>query len=320
MKYTIKILLIFWLIFTLFWYPLSDAKVDFDGIKDTIKPIQDASIGEAGFTATSSLGADSSSIVGSINRIGISLLKTAKVIFGWVLVIFIVYTWIQMMISLGSNEEELKKAKTSLWYAVVWLVFINIPGTIFNAFNRTQPSTLDGRIWYNSRIRTPGDSDTNVFIDVFNFWYTLNTDIVGFIEVALAGIAIFMIIISGLKIITSRWKDEELTKQKNKIGWSIIWLIFVWFIESWKYLVFEWRIQDGVNFFDTLANLALFFAGPIAIFFLTLAGYYYITSNGDEERVKKGKNIVINTLIATIIILASYTFLKDLQGISIPTL
>jgi hypothetical protein len=45
---------------------------------------------------------------------------------------------------------------------------------------------------------------------------------------------------------------------------------------------------------------------------LTIAGYYYITSNGKEERVKKAKSIVINTILATLILLASYTFLLDL--------
>jgi hypothetical protein len=53
-------------------------------------------------------------------------------------------------------------------------------------------------------------------------------------------------------------------------------------------------------------------AGPVAIVFLTLAWYYYITANGDDERISKAKNIIINTLIATVILLASYTFLLDL--------
>jgi hypothetical protein len=41
-------------------------------------------------------------------------------------------------------------------------------------------------------------------------------------EVAISSIAIFMIILSGLKIITSRGREEEITKQKNKITWSVI--------------------------------------------------------------------------------------------------
>jgi heme/copper-type cytochrome/quinol oxidase subunit 3 len=60
-------------------------------------------------------------------------------------------------------------------------------------------------------------------------------------------------------------------------------------------------------------RLALFFAAPIALFFIIYGAYYYITSAGDEERVKKGKNILINTLIATLILLASFTFLVDIS-------
>lgn len=55
----------------------------------------------------------------------------------------------------------------------------------------------------------------------------------------------------------------------------------------------------------------------MAIFFLILGGYYYITSAGDEEKAKKGKGIVVNTFIATIILIASYTFLKDLADFRI---
>lgn len=252
-------------------------------------------------------------IVGNIKYTGIEVLKTVKVIFWGVLIIFIVYVGIQMIVSLGRNEEELKKAKTSLQYAAIGLAFINIPGSIYNAFRKWQyGTTIDGRTGYTSFVRTPGQSDNNLFIDMFSFWQTLNQNIIWFLEVSISGMAILMIIISGIKIIISRGKEEELTKQRTKITWSILWLIFIGFIESWKYVAFKGNIDDGVNLFETISNLALFFAGPIAMFFLTLAAYYYITSNGEEERIKKAKTIVINTVLATIILLASYTFLLDL--------
>jgi len=319
MKTIAKILLIIWLGIALFWQGLTHAGIDFGKISEDTTEIQDASISPGNFTKANS-GDSSIDIIAYINNTGFSILTTIKVVFGWVLVIFMVYTGTQMVLSLWSDEEELKKAKTSLRYATIWLVFINIPGTLFNAFNKTDSVTLDGRIWYSSWVRTPGTSDSNIFIDIFNFWYTLNTDIIWFIQVALSAIAIFMIVVSGIKILTSRGKEEKITEQKNKITWSIIGLVFIWFIESWKEVVFEWKVDDWANFFGTMSNLALFFAWPIAIFFLTLAWYYYITSNGDEERVKKAKAIVINTVIATLILLASYTFLLDLQSISIPAL
>lgn len=88
------------------------------------------------------------------------------------------------------------------------------------------------------------------------------------------------------------------------------------FIEAWFRVVYSGNIQEGQNVFAKVMNLALFFAGPVAIFFLIMGAYYFITSAGDEEKAKKGKNIVINTVIATIILLACYTFLKDLSGLS----
>jgi hypothetical protein len=46
-----------------------------------------------------------------------------------------------------------------------------------------------------------------------------------------------------------------------------------------------------------LANLALFFVGPIALFFIIYAGWMIIASGGDEEKVKKGKKIIIQVAL-----------------------
>ena len=127
--------------------------------------------------------------------------------------------------------------------------------------------------------------------------------------------AIFMLTLAGIKLLTSRGRDESIKEAKNKIIYTILALVFVGVIEAWKRLAFSGIISDGVNLFSSIANLALFFAAPVAIFFLTLAGYYYITSNGDEEKTKKAKSIIINTMLATLILLASYTFLLDLATI-----
>jgi hypothetical protein len=74
-------------------------------------------------------------------------------------------------------------------------------------------------------------------------------------------------------------------------------------MEAWKQFAFTGSIEQGKDIFQSLANMALYFAGPIAIFFLSLAGYYFITAAGDEEKIKKAKSIVINTVLATLILL-----------------
>ncbi len=254
-------------------------------------------------------------LVADIENTWKSILTTVKVIFEWVLIIYIVYIWIQMIVSMWSDEDELSKSKRSIRYTLIWLIFINIPGTLYNAFKKDNYWTLDWWMWYNSWVTTPWDHSNNLLINTFNFWNTLNWDIIWFIEVAIAAFAILVIMLAWIKILTSTWKEEEVTKAKDKILWSIIWLVFVWFIEAWKELAFSWDVGDGWNLFEAMSNLALFFAWPVAIAFLTLAAYYYITANGDEEKAKKAKSIVINTLIATVLLLASYTFLLDLANL-----
>lgn len=249
------------------------------------------------------------STVDTINKAWFSLLTRIKTILAWLMVIYIVYTGAQMIMSMWTDEEQLTSSKRQLWYTVIAFVFINIPGSLYQAFDSKWWS-----VWsttYSSWFKTPWN-ETNLFMDAFSLWRTLNTDIIGFIEIMISFIAIVIIIIAGINMLVSRWREEKLTEAKNKIIWSVIWLLLVWFLETWKYVVFKWEIDDWADFFETATNLALFFAGPIAIIFLTIAAYTFITSNGDEEKVKKAKSIVVNVLIATVILLASYTFLLDL--------
>lgn len=156
------------------------------------------------------------------------------------------------------------------------------------------------------------NNDSNIFFDFFNLAYTLNDQILAFLKVLIFGLAVFMIVYEGIKVMTARGREEQVSEAKNKIIYSLLALVFLAFIEAWKQLAFGGSIPDGVNILETMAKLALFFAAPTAIFFLTLAGYYYITSQGDEEKVKKAKTIIVTIVIATVLLLASYTFLLDL--------
>lgn len=278
--------------------------VDFNSIEDSsLKKITDKTL-----TPTVTAGEDP---IKTIEAAGQSILTTIKTIISWVLVIYIVYAGGQMIMSLWTDEEMLSSGKRQLWYTIVGFVFINIPWAIFNAFDSNTSAVVDTRTSYSSWFKTPGQ-EWNLFYDAFSLWNTLNNDIIGFMEILIAFIAILIIVVAGLKMILSQWEEETLKESKNKIVWSLVWLVLVWFIESWKYLVFSGEISDGSSFFETLTNLLFFFAGPIAMVFLTIAAYTYITANGDEEKTKKAKSIVTNVVLATIILLASYTFLLDL--------
>ena len=250
-----------------------------------------------------------------VNTTWISLLKTVKLILQWLLIFFIVYIWIQMIISMWSDEEELSKAKRQLWYSLIALVFINIPWTLFEAFNITNKDSVWASINW-TEFTKPADWNNNIFINYNIFWETLFENVLWFIEIAILWVAVLMLVIAGIRILTSRWREEKIKEWKNKFVWSIIWLIMLALIEVYKWFVFTWDIWNKTSWwtwlFVSMINMALYIAWPIAIAFLTLAWYYYITSAWDDERIKKAKSIIINTIIATIILIASYTFLLDL--------
>lgn len=252
----------------------------------------------------------STDVSDNIEIISMSLLSKVKLVLSWVILIFIVYAWAQMVLSMWSNEEQLSSSKRTLWYAVIWFVFINIPWVLFQAikWNKTNTDWWVWTTWSNDI----WNSSTNLFINTSLFQDALNNYIIKFLEVSIWSIAVIILIISWLKILTSRWREEQITEWKNKIIWSIVWLIFLWFINAWQSFIYNWNISDWKDIFETIANLVLFLAWPIAIFFLSLAWYYFITSSWEDEKVKKWKDIVINTVIWTVIILCSYIFLNDL--------
>ena len=249
--------------------------------------------------------------VNHVKNLWFSALWTIKLALEWLLVIFIVYVWAQMIWSMWSDEEALSKAKRQLRYSIVALLFINMPGSLYNAFHKWTHETL----WQGPNSTTFQGWNENLFFDWFNFGYTFWDQVVGFLEVMIFAIAVIIIIYEWLKLIGSRWREERVTEAKNKIVYSMLALVFVWIIEAWKTFAFDFKVSRITNIFWELADLALFFAAPVAFFFLTLAAYYYITSAWDEEKVKKAKSIVINTILATLILLAAYTFLIDLAAL-----
>ena len=274
------------------------ASIDIPGVD----PIKDISTGT---------NIDISENIGeSIREVIMSIIALITRILMGVMVLFVVYIGVQMIISMGSDEEKLSAAKRQLWYTIVALVFINIPGLLFQAFFTNNRGDVG---WGIQTWSFEGQWSSNIFVNLTVF-EGVTTSIVFFIEIMIFAAAIFMITLTSIRLLISRWKEERVTEAKNKILYSILALVFVGIIEAWKSVAYSGSIDEGKNIFESLANLALFFAAPVAIFFLSLAGYYYITSNGDEERTKKAKSIIVNTVIATILLVASYTFLIELSN------
>jgi hypothetical protein len=55
-----------------------------------------------------------------------------------------------------------------------------------------------------------------------------------------------------------------------------------------------------------IINVALSITTGIAVVFLIIGGFWYITSAGNEEQAEKGRKTVVNSIIGIIIIVLSY--------------
>lgn len=253
----------------------------------------------------------------SIANLWLNILTFVKYIVSALLILYLVYAWIQMIISMWNDEEKLSSSKRQLRYTIVWIIFINMPWIIYWILDTKKTDISWNQTWYTWS-SSVGQNMYSVFIETYWFKTALNWWIILFIETLLFSVAVFIIMLEWIKLITARWREEQISEAKNKIVWAIIGLIFIGFIEAWQAFVYNWVVSDWANLFLTIEKLTLFFAWPIAIFFLTLAWWYYITSAWDEEKVKKAKNIIIYTLIGSIILLAAHTFLKDLITLTLP--
>lgn len=256
---------------------------------------------------------NSSDLWGSIIWFWSTLLWSVKLILSAVIILFLVYAWANMVLAIWSDDDKISSSKRQIWYSVIWLVFINIPATLYAAFKNNRGEINQDQLTEEQfRAEQLGG---NIFFDSWIFENLILDRIVVFMEVMIFWLAIFVLILAWYQILTARGRDEKIAEARSKILYSMVWLFFVGFIAGIKRVVYLWENADGVDIFSAISNLVLLFAAPTAIVFLIIAAYNYITSNGDDEKVKKAKTIVINTFLATLLLLALYTFLLDLATI-----
>lgn len=64
---------------------------------------------------------------------------------------------------------------------------------------------------------------------------------------------------------------------------------------------------------NQLYKLAIVVASVVGVFFIVIAGYIYMSANGEAESVTKAKNILETTIVSLVILLAGYVLLKAIN-------
>ncbi|PID84239.1 hypothetical protein CSB09_02100 [Candidatus Gracilibacteria bacterium] len=268
--------------------------------------ISDASIG-------------SSVTSGSIDKntlkdFGFQLLSLARIAVSGLALIYIVLVGVYMVI-FSDNESQITKQKKQLIYVLVAFLFLNLPSLVYDVMIGT--GRTGGEINTGEQSWVSIDYSSSFFWNWGGGFEGILGGIIDFLRVFVYGIAIIVFAWGAFALIFGSHEEDARKKAQTKFMYGIFGLIFMGFVDLWAAMIANSDIGASIQKTGSaVIGIATYFAAPIAIFFLILGAYYMITSGGNDERIKKGKNIIINTFIAAIILIASLSFLFELTNFS----
>lgn len=137
-----------------------------------------------------------------------------------------------------------------------------------------------------------------------------------------AAIGAIFIVINGYQYIFSAGNPEKIEKAKQGLTWSIGGFILA--ISSVAIVTLleqtlrsdertAQRVGEGAGagssaatIIEQLAVLLFLWGGGIAVLFLILGGYRYITSQGNQDQIEVAKKTILYSLIGLVVVFASF--------------
>lgn len=68
--------------------------------------------------------------------------------------------------------------------------------------------------------------------------------------------------------------------------------------------------SDVINLIALVISWALYLSGAVAVVFVIIGGYRYLTAGGNEETATKGRKAVVNAIIGLVIIILAYVIIN----------
>lgn len=240
---------------------------------------------------------------------GGGIIGVAKLIIGAFAVLMIIASAVQILTA-GGNEETIKKHTKQLMYGIAGLALISLSGDMIKIFGvetggpLKNPSEMIGRVVEFNRI-------TQIVITFFKY--------------LIGGVAVFMVISSGLHLITLE-DESKLDEDKKKLLYGIVGFVLIIFSETlvkkvlYKIDISKYTgtsgVQPGMDPARGLAeivsatNYIVSFVGPLAILALIVGAIMYITAGGEEEKMNKAKRVIIAAAIGIIIIYGAFAIVS----------
>ena len=242
-------------------------------------------------------------------QLHMAILAVAKVfrnLMGSIAVIFIVVSGIMMVFAQG-DETKITEQKHAITYAIIGLVTILLIERLVTA--------IYGAPGGENAVLTP-TSATQVSIEIYG--------LISYIKAILGSVAIFMIVLSGIRTVTSQGEEEKITTQRKAILWTIVGLGLILVNQVVVENIFTKPVQENagqiqktnvdtiLGAFGTVTQFILGFVGLVAFALLIYGASTMVANYGNDELVEKAKKIIKNAIIGIIIILSAFAIVSTM--------
>ncbi len=239
-----------------------------------------------------------------------SALGYAKVLIAVIGILFITLQGYRLVTSTG-DEEAVTKAKRGITYSLIAFVIISMSQDLAKIFDFENTTVLSSPQDILSRVRI-FDRQVEVAIT--------------FIKYIIGSFATLMIVKAGLKLVTAGADEEEVTKQRKAIMYSISGLLLIYIgdiaINKVFYKIDKDRysgingaqagidVGEGVDQIVGVTNLIVSFVGPIALLMLIAGAVMYATAGGNEENLERAKRVVVMTVLGIVIMYGAFALVS----------
>ncbi|QQR54921.1 hypothetical protein IPG41_07145 [Candidatus Peregrinibacteria bacterium] len=213
-------------------------------------------------------------------------------------VLFAVIMGVRMVSAGQENEEVAGQAKNFIRYALEGLIIIFMSDSIVNVM-----FGAEGEVFREGQagVQEFATRSSNLFKGI----YTL-------VQTVIASIAVFVLVMAGMRYVVGSTSDDQIGKAKNQIKWAFVGLFVIGISEFVvKDILFEnygqtLGIESAKELFVDLTNFVSGTLGTLAFVMLIYAGFLYLTASQNEDNAAKAKKIIFAALIGIVIAISAF--------------
>jgi hypothetical protein len=257
---------------------------------------------------------------GMISEFVNGLIRNAKFILGAVAVLFIMLSALKLIISQG-NDDTITKQKNAITYGIIGLLIIGF-GDEFAKVMSVACAPGETQCARGGFLKDPNNiiqqaalfkQETRIFIT--------------FIKYSIGGIAIFMLVRNGIRLIGLAGSEESVAFDKKNLIYTSVGLLLIilastvidkvlFIVDPSKYssagLAPAINPTRGIQEVIGFTNLVVTFVAPIAILMLIVGAIMYATAGGKEEQMTKAKRLILLAIGGMVVIYGAFAIVTTI--------